>query len=288
MAATWHLTDDLNVFLNRTGTFLHSQPALHTLILTLTDTVRTCGPNAYGQVPTLGWLERAGQVRATFFHAAPHRLNVTPLDPKEADTLAAHLADSHPQMPGIYADHDTATAFADAWQRRTGAMPTLHERQCLYRLATLTPPEPHPEGHARVASERDREEVARWYSDFSEAIGEAPSRDPGQWADTRIASKGITFWETPDGTPVSIVGVNPMVARQIRLAIAYTPKRFRGRGYAAAAMAEVTRVALASSPQQALLFTNLANPSSNAAVQRIGYRPVATFALYDFGGGWNS
>lgn len=208
-----------------------------------------------------------------------------PLTPEEADTLAAHLADSHHQLPGVYADHDTATAFADAWQRHTGAMSTLYERQCLYRLDTLTPPQPLPKGHARIASERDREEVARWYSDFSEAIGEAPSRDPGQWADTRIAAGGITFWETPDGTPVSIVGVNPTVARQIRLAIAYTPTHFRGRGYATAAMAEVTRGALAAGPQQVLLFTNLANPSSNAAVQRIGYRPVATFALYDFGRG---
>jgi predicted GNAT family acetyltransferase len=31
-----------------------------------------------------------------------------------------------------------------------------------------------------------------------------------------------------------------------------------------------------------LLFTNLANPTSNALYQRIGYRPVMDFAVYDF------
>ncbi|CAM5621774.1 hypothetical protein SALBM311S_04871 [Streptomyces alboniger] len=32
-----------------------------------------------------------------------------------------------------------------------------------------------------------------------------------------------------------------------------------------------------------LLFTDLANPTSNALYQRIGYRPVSDFAVYDFG-----
>ncbi|PNE43487.1 GNAT family N-acetyltransferase [Streptomyces noursei] len=279
----WRLTEDLDHFFTRAGSFLHSQPALHTLPLTLTETVRICGPHAYGpEAPVLGFLEQAGKARATLFRAPPHRLNLTPLTAEDADTLAAYLADLDHQLPGVYADHDTATVFSDAWHRHTGALPTLHERQCLYRLGTLTPPRQVPEGHARVASERDREEVARLYQGFSESYGEPPSRDPQQWADTRIAARGITLWEAPDGTPLAMVGVNPLVAGQIRLAIAYTPKHLRGRGYATAALAEVTRVALAAEPKDVLLFTNLANPTTNALVQRLGYRPVTTFALYDF------
>lgn len=37
-----------------------------------------------------------------------------------------------------------------------------------------------------------------------------------------------------------------------------------------------------------LLFTDLANPTSNGLYQRIGYRPVADFAVYDFQGGRES
>ncbi|MGW0764468.1 GNAT family N-acetyltransferase [Streptomyces sp. NPDC002676] len=281
--AGWHLTDDLNHFLTRAGSFLHSRPVLHTLPLTLTETVRTCGPHAYGpETPVLGLLERAGEIRATLFHARPHRLNLTSLTVEEAEALAVHLAGLDHQLPGVYADQDTAATFAAAWHRHTGALPTLHERQCLYRLDTFNPPRQLPEGRARVASKRDREEVARLYRDFAASIGEPPSRDPKAWADTRIAFGGITLWEAPDGTPVAMAGTNPMVAAQIRLSIAYTPKHLRGRGYAGAAITEVTRGALAASPQEVLLFTNQANPTSNALVQRIGYRPVAAFALYDF------
>ena len=36
-----------------------------------------------------------------------------------------------------------------------------------------------------------------------------------------------------------------------------------------------------------LLFTDLSNPTSNGLYQRIGYRPVADFAEYDFTG-WSA
>lgn len=249
----------------------------------LIETLRICGRHAYGpKTPVLGLLKQAGAVRAILFHAPPHRMNLTPLTAEEADTLALHLADLGHRLPGVYADHDTATAFATAWHRHTGTLRTLHERQCLYRLGTLTPPQPLPEGRARVANEGDRKEVARLYRDFAQSIGEPPTRDPLQWADTRIAFGGVTLWEAPDGTPLAMAGTNPMVADQIRLSIAYTPEPLRGRGYAGAVISEVTRAAVIAGAQDVLLFTNLANPTSNALVQRLGYRPVATFAQYDF------
>lgn len=279
----WHLTEDLDGFLARAGDFLHSRPALHTIPLTVTEALRTRGAHAYGAgVPFFGWLERAGEVCATFFRIPPRRLNLTPLTPEEADTLAAHLAGLGHALPGVGADHDTATAFAEAWQRHTGSTPTLHERQRLYRLGTLTPPEPLPEGRGRVAGEQDREQLILWYSEFTASIGEIPSADAGSWADTCIAHGRVTFWETPDGTPVSMAGVTPMVAGQIRVAPVYTPAHVRRRGYAGAATVEVSRAALAAGAAEVLLFADLANPTSNGLYRRIGYRPVTDFAVYDF------
>jgi predicted GNAT family acetyltransferase len=279
----WHLTEDLVGFLARAGDFLHSRPALHTVPLTVTETLRTRGADAYGaEAPIFGRLERAGDVRATFFRTPPRRLNLTPLTPDEADALAAHLARLGHALPGVSADHETATAFAEAWQRHTGATPILHEQQRLYRLGTLTPPEPPPEGRGRVAGEQDRERLMLWYREFVAAIGEVASSDAGAWADTRIAHRRITFWQTPDGTPVSMAGVTPMVAGQIRVAPVYTPAHLRGLGYAAAATVEVSRAALSAGAAEVLLFADLANPTSNGLYQRIGYRPVTEFAVYDF------
>ncbi|MCF3128884.1 GNAT family N-acetyltransferase [Streptomyces olivochromogenes] len=279
----WHLTEDLDDFLARTRDFLHSRPALHTLHLTVTETLRTRGMDGYGpEAPLFGRLEQGGEVRATFFRTPPRHLNLTPLTPEQADALAARLAGLGHPLPGVGADHDTAAAFAEAWQRHTGATPTLHQRQRLYRLGTLTPPEPFPEGRGRVAGEQDREQLMLWRTEFAAAIGEAALTDAGSWADSHIASRGVTFWETPDGTPVSMAGLTSMVAGQIRVAPVYTPADLRGRGYAGAATVEVSRVALAAGAAEVLLFTDLANSTSNGLYQRIGYRPVADFTVYDF------
>lgn len=279
----WHVADDVESFLARAGDFLQSRPALHTLPLTVTEALRTRGPHAYGpEAPAFGILTRAGEVRATYFRTPPHPLNLTPLTPDEADTLAAHLATLGHPLPGVSADRDTAASFAEAWQRHTGAAPVLHERQRLYRLGTLTVPQPPPEGRSRIAGEQDREQLMRWHDEFAAAIGAGHSPGAGSWADARIAEGRVTFWEAPDGTPVSMAGLTPQVAGQARVTPVYTPAPLRGRGYAGAATVEAGRAALAAGAAEVLLFTDLANPTSNGLYQRIGFRPVTDFAVYDF------
>jgi RimJ/RimL family protein N-acetyltransferase len=280
----WHLTEDVDEFLARAGEFLHSRPTLHIVALTAIARLRARGAGAHGaQAPVFGRLEQAGRVHATF-----HRLpalglgGLTPLTPEQAGTLAAHLADLGHRLPYVSADHDTATAFAGAWQRHTGAVPELRTRLRLHRLGTLTPPEPLPAGRGRLAGEQDREQLMRWCRGFAADVGEDVTIDAGTWASTRFAGKRYTFWETPDGTPVSMAGTNPMVAGRIQVDPVYTPAHLRGRGYAGAVTAEVSRSALAAGAEEVVLFTNAANPTSNALYQRLGYRPIADWAVYHF------
>ncbi|MGW3666443.1 GNAT family N-acetyltransferase [Streptomyces sp. NPDC005141] len=282
-AYDWQLTHDLDAFLGRAGDFLRSRPAQHTVALTVTDALRRRGTSAFGEAaPVFGALERDGAVRATLFRTPPYRLNLTSLDERDADTLAALLVHAEIEVPGVSADTDTAAAFAEAWRRRAGATPVLLRGERLYRLGDLAVPEPAPPGRARVAGEADRDLLAQWYAEFAEAIGEGGYRDAGAWADDRISYGGITLWEDPEGTPVAMAGGSAPIAGQVRVAPVYTPAHLRGRGYAGAVTAEVSRAAVAAGVQDVLLFTDLANPTSNGLYQRIGYRPVSDFATYDF------
>ncbi|MFJ8107346.1 GNAT family N-acetyltransferase [Streptomyces sp. NPDC096132] len=282
----WHLTHDLDAFLDRAGDFLASRPAMHTVLLTVTENLRSRGVHTYGEeAPVFGTLEpdgADGEVAAVFLRTPPYWISLTPLTEVQADALAARLASAGHRLPGVSAERGTADAFVAAWKRRTGAEAGLWKAQRLYRLEELTVPEPVPDGAPRIAGATDRAHLMKWCEEFAESIGERNLQDSGALADARIARGGATFWETPDGTPVSLAAVTPEVAGQVRVTTVYTPAELRGRGYAGAVTAEVSRAVLASGTREILLFTDLANPTSNGLYQRIGYRPVADFAVYEF------
>ncbi|CAL9530455.1 GNAT family N-acetyltransferase [Streptomyces sp. enrichment culture] len=276
----WHLTEDVDAFLARAGGFLRSRPDLHTMALTVTAS-RPSPPSS--PVPLFGYLEESGEVRAAFHRRARGLLSPTVLTPEQADTLAARLAGLRHVLPGVSAEQHTAAAFAEAWRRHTGATPALRaQRVRLYRLGTPAPPDPHPEGRARAVGERDHEHVVRWCRAFTADVGEDFPADDADWPGTRFAAKRFTFWETPDGTPVSMAGATPIVAGHVRVDPVYTPAPLRGRGYAGAVTAQVGRAALAAGAHTVVLFADPANPTSTALYQRLGYDPVAEFTVHDF------
>jgi GNAT superfamily N-acetyltransferase len=72
-----------------------------------------------------------------------------------------------------------------------------------------------------------------------------------------------------------LVPPDPAVAGQARIGPVYTPPAHRGRGYGGAVTTAVSQQALAAGVTEVLLYTDLANPTSNALYQRLGYQPVA-------------
>ncbi|MGP4052384.1 GNAT family N-acetyltransferase [Streptomyces sp. 2A115] len=282
----WQLTDDVDDFLARAGDFLRSRPALHNTPLTDIEKLRTRGADAHGAEATVfGRLESGGEVRAIFYRTPRGYLSVTPLSAEQAGALATHLAGLGHSPSGVIADHDTAAAFAEAWQRHTSAASVPFWRTHLYRLGALTPPQPRPEGRGRIAGRKDHEQVVRWCREFCINVGEQISIDlidSGSWADSRFGDRHFTLWETPDGTPASMAAVTSIVGGMIRVDPVYTPAHLRGRGYAGAVTVEVSRAALAAGATDVVLFADPANPTSNALYQRIGYVHVADFTGYKF------
>lgn len=278
----WQLTENIDEFRTRAVDFLRSRPALHTTPLTTIEKLRVRA-DAYGPEPPLfGLLESAGEVSAICYLLATRRVTLTALSHEQADTLAARLAALGRPLSGVTADDDTAALFAEAWQRRTGATPVAHWWGRLHRLGTLTPPEPRPAGRGRAVEASDQEQLIRFCNEFAADVGEPATLDADSWPDSRFADKHFTFWQTPQGTPVSMAGSTSMIAGMIRVDPVYTPAHLRARGYAGAVTAEVTRAALAAGATDVVLFTNPANATSNALYRRIGYVPLADFTGYRF------
>ncbi|MFD4571823.1 GNAT family N-acetyltransferase [Streptomyces sp. NPDC058417] len=277
----WHLTSDLDAFLARAGRFLRSRPAAHTTQLTALEKARR--GEAELREPVFGWLEDGGEVRAAVYQFTPaRRLTVTSLAAGQAGSLAALLVGERQTVPGVLGEHDTVAELAARWTRLTGAQAERGWYARLHRLGTLTPPQPVPAGRARQAGTADRDQVVAWCREFTETVGEVPRVDAATWDTSRFADRHFTFWETPDGTPVSFAAVTSALAGMVRVDPVHTPAPLRGRGYAGAVTVAVSRAALDAGATDVVLYADPDNPTSTGLYRRIGYVSLADWSGYDF------
>jgi RimJ/RimL family protein N-acetyltransferase len=277
------MTADTAGFLAAAGDFLRADPARNTVMLSVTEDLllKAAAPGE----TLFGWWQPDGdQVRAAFMHTPDYPLLLSRVSGPAATALARDLtADSGTgrRIPGVNVGQERADAFAAAWRDRTGDVVAVYRRMRLFRLGELIPPRPWPEGTARLAAGTERDLLARWFGAFAREVGDPPGQDHSQAAAGRLAYGGITVWEA-GGVPVSVAGRTRAVAGMVRVGPVYTPPELRGRGYAGAATAAVSQAALDAGLREVVLYTDLANPTSNALYQRLGYRPVEDRVVLSF------
>jgi len=281
----WQLTDDVDAYLAAAGDFLRMDAARNTVQLSAAQTVQAQGLATFGDAaPLYGWWTGpGGAVGAAFLHTPPFPIVLTALPPGAAAALAALLADLGHYPPGVNAAPGTGTAFAAAWQERTGQSSHVGMRMRLYRLGRLLPPDPPPPGAPRTASAADRDLALAWLDAFYDEAGPPGPRESQQVVDSRLSFGGLTLWEHA-GSPVSLAGRTKVAGGQARIGPVYTPPDLRGRGFGAGVTAAATRAALNGGASVVVLFTDLANPTSNTLYQRLGFGPVTDWAVLTFGG----
>jgi RimJ/RimL family protein N-acetyltransferase len=274
----WTLTDDISHYLAAAGDFLRSSPVRHTIQLSAAETLLARGGSAFGDIaPLFGWWRpaagaEAGAVQSAFLHTPPYPALLTRLPADSVQPLAEALVARRRQLPGVNAEQGDAKAFAAAWAALTGATAGLFRTSRLFRLGELAPPWPLPRGAARVAAAADRDLLESWLAAFTEEVGDMGGRIPGTVED-RLSYGGLTLWEI-DGTAVSLAGVTRAAAGVVRIGPVYTPPDQRQRGYAGAVTVAVSHAVREAGVREVVLFTDLANATSNALYQRLGYRPV--------------
>ncbi|GAA4230868.1 hypothetical protein GCM10022254_26700 [Actinomadura meridiana] len=268
----WTLTDDLDVFLDRAGDFLRDDPVANTVPLTVTQAMRARGPGLYDSA-LFGWWTDGGRVGAAMLWTSGYPPLLSAMPEQAARELAGVLAGRDgAAVPGIEAAWGIAETFARAWTDATGAASRVALRERLYRLTRLAAPDPPPEGAARVAGAADRDLVLDLHAAFHRDAGGHGEMNR-KVVEGKLAEGCLMLWEV-EGRPVALAGRTPVVAEMARVAPVYTPTRHRNRGYGAAVTTAATRAAQDAGAAHVVLFTDLANPTSNGIYQRLGYHPV--------------
>ncbi len=284
--------DDPAAFLAAAGPALAAEPVLGTVVASVSEGMaadRAAGV-AFTADVTPWWLvvrDHDGTVAGLGMRTAPfapYPLFLLPMPDEAAEALAGVLHGRGEPLGGLNGTRPAVDVVAAAWTRLTGEPTDVAVHTRLFELGELTVP-PVPGGRLRAATPADVPLATGWFQRFfaeaDEQAGRPPSRS-GEHVDVddvgrRVAQGTVWLWEDEDGRVVHLTAATAPAYGVSRIGPVFTPREHRGRGYAGAAVAQVSR-RLLDEGVRVCLFTDQANPTSNALYERLGYRPLADMA----------
>lgn len=286
--------DDPRAFLARADAHLRRDPVINTVVATYSERLAVEIEDGLYE-PEVDhprwWLvvtDDAGEVVGAGMRTAPfvpHPPFLLPVPDEAAVELARVLLERGEVLGGVNGALPGTRLLAEESARLTGGRAEVAIHTRLFRLDRLVPPRPVA-GSLRLATPQDAGLALAWFLDFAHAADVQAGREPGSTHEPvetlegilrRIELGRIWLWEDEAGERVHLTGANPPSYGAARVGPVYTPPEHRGRGYASAAVAQVSQEIL-DGGSVPCLFTDQANPTSNGIYQALGYRPVVDMA----------
>jgi len=269
------VTSDPRAFEQTVFPFLQQDPVLHTIIMSNVHE-RANGTARAEDGPSYFVSVHDGGVVGVAMRTPGRGVYLGALRPELAEPVADAYADVLPELTGVAGDQPAAKAFAERWCERRGGQATETKGTRLHKLGTLTSL-PADAGGPRPMNADEVDLVSTWGHDgFAEELRTGYR----EWAERQLRQQTMWIWEV-DGEPVSMVGYHLPIFGVCRVGPVYTPPERRRHGYAGALTSHVSAEILAQG-NQACLYTDLANPTSNKIYHQAGYRPLADFVDVEF------
>jgi GNAT superfamily N-acetyltransferase len=272
-------------FLDRAGERLAADAVVSTVVATVAGrmaqgTATTVTPYSWFAVVTDPTGEIAGvAMRTAPFPPYPPYLLAMPDD--AAVALADALVARGEEISGVNGALPATGVFAERIAEVAGAQVAVSMHTRLFELGTLVDAAP-ARGRLRPAYDDEAPLALEWFRQFhvdaDEQAGHVghSERAEGTTLDDvreRIRLGRIWMWVDDGDAPRHLTGANPPAYGVARIGPVFTPKEHRGRGYASAAVAEVSRQ-LQAEGSRVTLFTDQANPTSNRIYVALGFEPV--------------
>ncbi|SRR5580765_1517700 len=286
---------DVASFEEVAGPLLAADPVGSTVIATQVERARAAGavspidPSTPINPDDPWWgvvRDERGEVAGLAMHADGYRrfCYVLGMPDGAATALGRAMADRGGYIHGVNGARPACDTVAGILAEQVGRLVVITVHTRLFRCDAVVAP-PRPAGRLRLGTHDDLDLATAWWAAFladADAQGgrttpSEPVHDVRAAVQPRIDDGCLWFWEDEHGERVHLTAANPPAYGVCRVGPVYTPADHRGRGYAAAAVAEVTAGILAAG-NVPCLFTDQANPVSNKIYERIGYRAVTDMA----------
>lgn len=268
-------------FLNAALPFLETNETINGQIIGIAQRLSTRGetePNFFATVNDRDRLSAAALM------TPPRPVIVTgDLSGDALRALAEYLHGSVWQISGVLGRTEDTAVFTRAWTGITGQTPRFHRNMRLYELDRVIPAPP-VSGQGRLAAQKDFDTLVDWFPRMErEALHEEMTPEQAvEMVTSRLKYEEVYVWED-DGQLVTMAARGRKTRHTQSIGMVYTPPELRRRGYATACVAALSQLILDSGFACAVLYTDLANPTSNSIYQKIGYRPAADFDEIRFG-----
>ena len=186
----------------------------------------------------------------------------------DSTAMVADLLQQHAYLSGIRCTSDWASALTTALHRR----PAAREVDRLHRL--VGPPRlPHAAtGSLRTPDDTALDLLCRWRDAFNRETIPHETFTPTTPDQLRAQLHDFRIW-IDGGQPVALAARTRPLLGGWSIASVYTPTERRRRGYAGALVHGLSAELLAKGAQYVALYTDSANPTSNALYARIGFVP---------------
>ncbi|CAN7317048.1 GNAT family N-acetyltransferase [Terrabacter sp. LjRoot27] len=277
-SSTFTLVTDAAAARARFADLVAREPEALSVIASVTEGL-VADPSRYAGPRWWAVTDASGEVVGAVMHTPPHPVHIALATVDEARDLAALLADQGVALPGVGGQRGPAEAFAAEWVARTGATSRVAMEVGRYDL----PARPHVpfvvSGSFRLADGTDIELVDLWHQQFVDAIEGQGRVVPS--LDRHVADGRVGLWEDA-GRTVSMAYASPASGGVTRISGVWTPPELRGRGYASGVVAALSAARL-DAGEACMLYTDLANPTSNAIYGAMGYRRVGDSISIAFG-----
>lgn len=264
-------------FLAAAGAWLAAHEARFNLLYAIAD--RLAANPAHGDAYFASVRDGADVVGAALM-TPPYPMLVTDVPAAAMAPLVDDLVRHGFAPTGVTGPWDHVQAFADLWCPPRDLVATTRVEMRAHALERVEGTRT-TRGAMRIATLDDLERATAWTVAFFDDVRSPSHEDPRAQATRWIEDGPLVFWDVPTSREgsrgretVAMAAVVGRTPNGRRIAAVYTPPEHRRHGYGEAVVAALTQHVLDQGVRRCFLYTDAANPTSNALYRRIGYVPV--------------
>lgn len=267
----WHVREliDPTAAIECAAELVDADPVAYSVFSTVTASLIS-EPGRYADARWYVVEDAAGTALLVAMHTPPHPLRVPTDVPGAMQLLAQRLAVGD-LLSGVSGPKAAVVDFADHYLPLTGLRVADEEGIGVYDLPVRAALPWPVDGEHRMADESHLPLVTAWVNEFLAELGDAAALpDAEATARRQLAAGSVSLW-VADGVPVAMCWASAPYGGVVRVSGVFTPRDQRGHGYASAVVAAASR-RQQDDGNTCMLYTELANATSNKIYRAIGYR----------------